>query len=65
MIICRDLLSGTGCGARNADTAQFCCQCGRELRSLRFPMRLHNPGTHIRHYRIQGARTLRVDTSLR
>ena len=45
MLICKD-----GCGTENPDTATQCQRCGRSLRSA---LRLHNPGTLVRHYRIK------------
>ena len=45
MQICKD-----GCGTENPDTASQCQHCGRSLRSA---LRLHNPGTLVRHYRIK------------
>ncbi|MEI6179203.1 MAG: bifunctional serine/threonine-protein kinase/formylglycine-generating enzyme family protein [Chloroflexales bacterium] len=45
MQICKD-----GCGTENSDTATQCQRCGRSLRSA---LRLHNPGTLVRHYRIR------------
>jgi eukaryotic-like serine/threonine-protein kinase len=45
MLICKD-----GCGSENADTASQCQHCGRSLRAA---LRLHNPGTLVRHYRIK------------
>ena len=45
MLICKD-----GCGSENPDTASQCQRCGRSLRSA---LRLHNPGTLVRHYRIK------------
>ncbi len=49
MLICVDMMSGTGCGATNRDGAQRCAQCGRPLR---YPLRLHNPGDVVGRYRI-------------
>ncbi|MEI8166300.1 MAG: bifunctional serine/threonine-protein kinase/formylglycine-generating enzyme family protein [Chloroflexales bacterium] len=45
MQICKD-----GCGSENLDTASQCQHCGHSLRSA---LRLHNPGTLVRHYRIK------------
>jgi len=45
MQICKD-----GCGAENPDTATQCQRCGASLRSA---LRLHNPGTLVRHYQIK------------
>ena len=45
MQICKD-----GCGTENPDTATQCQRCGRSLCSA---LRLHNPGTLVRHYRIR------------
>lgn len=44
MLICKD-----GCGAENLDTSTQCQHCGRSLRSA---LRLHNPGTLVRRYRV-------------
>ena len=44
MLICKD-----GCGTHNPDTATQCQGCQRSLRSA---LRLYNPGTLVRHYRI-------------
>lgn len=49
MLICRDMFTGIGCGAKNRNCAQFCQQCGQ---TLRFALRLHESGTLLRHYRI-------------
>ena len=49
MIICIDLLSGTGCGATNNDNANFCTVCGKHLR---LAIRFCNPSDAIRHYSI-------------
>ena len=45
MLICKD-----GCGSENPDIATQCQHCGRSLRSA---LRLHNPGTRVRHYQIK------------
>ena len=45
MLICKD-----GCGSENLDTASQCQHSGHSLRSA---LRLHNPGTLVRHYRIK------------
>ncbi|NTV64750.1 MAG: protein kinase, partial [Oscillochloris sp.] len=49
MLICRDLRSGTGCGAQNPDNASVCAQCGR---SLRYALALRNPNDRVTRYRI-------------
>lgn len=45
MLICKD-----GCGAENVDGATQCQRCGRSLNAA---IRVHNPGTLVRHYRIK------------
>jgi eukaryotic-like serine/threonine-protein kinase len=45
MLICKD-----GCGAENLDTASQCAYCRRSLNAA---LRVHNPGTLVRHYRIK------------
>lgn len=49
MLICEDQRSGYGCGAENPDGATVCRRCGS---SLRFAVRLHDPGSAVGRYRI-------------
>lgn len=49
MLICLDLRTGSGCRAKNRDSANMCQQCGL---SLRYALELHNPDTIIGTYRI-------------
>ncbi|NTU78179.1 MAG: protein kinase [Chloroflexales bacterium] len=49
MLICEDQRSGNGCGAENPDEATVCQRCGS---SLRFAVRLHNPGSEVGRYTI-------------
>ncbi len=49
MIICCDQRTGSGCGAINPNTAQYCEQCGM---NLRFALVLHAPGSRVGNYEI-------------
>lgn len=49
MLICLDQRSGSGCGSENPNTTLFCRKCGK---SLRFAMRLLDPDSVLKHYRI-------------
>lgn len=49
MLICEDQRSGHGCGAENPNGYEVCQRCGM---SLRFAVRLHDPGDIVGHYRV-------------
>ncbi|HMQ31557.1 MAG TPA: WD40 repeat domain-containing serine/threonine-protein kinase [Chloroflexaceae bacterium] len=49
MLICEDQRSGNGCGAENPDGAAVCGRCGS---SLRFAVRLHDPGSKVGPYTV-------------
>ncbi|NJP06950.1 MAG: hypothetical protein HC837_15695 [Chloroflexaceae bacterium] len=50
MRICRNLLTGAGCGTIHPSTARICKNCGS---SLRYALELHDPDTEIGNYRVR------------
>lgn len=49
MLICLDQRTGSGCGSENPNGTLLCRKCGK---SLHFALRLLDPSTLLRHYRI-------------